>query len=291
MEAKAEGKVGSGQQAVGSQFEFQNLQAEILTPPSDRGLRGERTANLTFSATEEAPTTSLAPCPSSRKSEIRNPKSEISTPQSPIPNPLFAVRTPTAVVIDLGTEFGVEVEASGLSRATVFLGKIEMRLIDGGNVLRRTLQLTANQSAEVRNGLDHVAMIVREPSRPNAFVRQIPTGATRIGGQDARQSRSRPAYRLTDLGTLGGPESQAIGINAAGMVVGCATTADGYPHAFLYVDGVMTDLNLFRGPISLACAINNRGQIVGDFVGDVNDACHAFLYSAGKAIDLGDPTR
>ena len=46
------------------------------------------------------------------KSEIRNPKSEISNPQSPIPNPLFSVRTPTAIVTDLGTEFGVEVNRS-----------------------------------------------------------------------------------------------------------------------------------------------------------------------------------
>ena len=36
--------------------------------------------------------------------------SPIPNPQSLIPNPLFAVRTPTATVTDLGTEFGVEVQ-------------------------------------------------------------------------------------------------------------------------------------------------------------------------------------
>ena len=64
------------------------------------------------------PTASLALRPSAGKAESRNPKAEISNPQSPIPNPLFAVRTPTAVVTDLGTEFGVEVDRRGLRSRT-----------------------------------------------------------------------------------------------------------------------------------------------------------------------------
>ena len=41
-------------------------------------------------------------------------KSQIPNPQSPSPlstlhSPLFTIRTPTATVTDLGTEFGVEV--------------------------------------------------------------------------------------------------------------------------------------------------------------------------------------
>ena len=38
---------------------------------------------------------------------------------------LFAVRTPTAVVTDLGTEFGVEVDAQGASRVETFVGLVE----------------------------------------------------------------------------------------------------------------------------------------------------------------------
>ncbi len=54
----------------------------------------------------------------SAKQQAANPKSqipnqEISNPQSAIPNPLFTVRTPTALVTDLGTEFGVEVDEQG----------------------------------------------------------------------------------------------------------------------------------------------------------------------------------
>ncbi|MEN6449906.1 MAG: LamG-like jellyroll fold domain-containing protein, partial [Thermoguttaceae bacterium] len=61
------------------------------------------------------------------KSEKRNPKSENRSPLSPLPSPLFTVRTPTATVTDLGTEFGVEVDARGDAAAHVLQGKIEVR--------------------------------------------------------------------------------------------------------------------------------------------------------------------
>ena len=40
--------------------------------------------------------------------------------------PLFSVRTPTAVVTDLGTEFGVEVNRSGTTRSHVFQGRVKV---------------------------------------------------------------------------------------------------------------------------------------------------------------------
>ncbi len=43
-----------------------------------------------------------------------------SNPQSLIPNPFFAIRTPTAIVTDLGTEFGVTVSARGIPHRTSF---------------------------------------------------------------------------------------------------------------------------------------------------------------------------
>jgi hypothetical protein len=48
-----------------------------------------------------------------------------SNPQSLIPNPLFAVRTPTATVTDLGTEFAVEVKPEGPVEVHVFEGQVE----------------------------------------------------------------------------------------------------------------------------------------------------------------------
>jgi hypothetical protein len=107
VEKEAKGEVGRGQRAEGSK-------SEIPAPAFDRGSRGERTANLTFSPTEKAPTTSLAPCPSAIRSLEGSVKKDRETRRqggkekgngtaSPPPLvswspclPLFSVRTPTA---------------------------------------------------------------------------------------------------------------------------------------------------------------------------------------------------
>ena len=68
------------------------------------------------------------------KSGIRGPESEGSDhyPQSPIHYPLFSVRTPTAVVTDLGTEFGVEVDKSGTCEVHVLKGQVEAESLRPG---------------------------------------------------------------------------------------------------------------------------------------------------------------
>ena len=52
---------------------------------------------------------------------------------------------------------------------------------------------------------------------------------------------------FVDLGTLGGPASQAKAINDKNQVVGWSQTADGDGHAFLWEDGLMTDLGHLGG--------------------------------------------
>jgi hypothetical protein len=87
---KAEGQVGSGQWAVGSQSEIRNLKSEIPNP----------------------------------QSPIPNP-----SPLAPRPSPLFTIKTPTATVTDLGTEFGVEVDKQGLTTSHVFRGVVRLQLL------------------------------------------------------------------------------------------------------------------------------------------------------------------
>lgn len=72
------------------------------------------------------------------------------------------------------------------------------------------------------------------------------------------------AYSLTDISTLGGPSSEASGLNNLGDVVGAAATTDGLSHAFLYRNGRLFDLGtLPGGSSSRAVAINDRGDVVG----------------------------
>lgn len=75
----------------------------------------------------------------------------------------------------------------------------------------------------------------------------------------------------TDLGTLGGSDSRAWGINNSGQVVGSALTLQGDEHAFVWdpSGGGMIDLNsLVSLPDSAyfreAKGINNSGQIIAN---------------------------
>lgn len=101
-----------------------------------------------------------------------------------------------------------------------------------------------------------------------------------------------------DLGTFGGPNGGARGINARGEVVGKADTAavPEQEHAFLWSGGVLHDLGTLGGNSSVANGINNRGWIVGAADTTIPDPTgtigptenHAFLLPFDGALhDLG----
>lgn len=119
-----------------------------------------------------------------------------------------------------------------------------------------------------------------------------------------------------DLGTLGGPNSQAyLGPNERGQVVGLAETSRPDPNkkdfcffgtglicrAFLWQNGVMRNLGTLGGNNSSAFAINNRDQVVGGAENTAPDptcTTHQFqfkpvLWKKGKIQELptfaGDP--
>ena len=125
-----------------------------------------------------------------QKSEILNHQSLASSPQplapnanpqSPIPNPslstvhypLFTIKTPTATVTDLGTEFGVEVEASGACRTHVFQGKVAIHTTANHN--RREIVLTENQSFRIEaNGTTVSSPDNRTNTLAPMFARRMP---------------------------------------------------------------------------------------------------------------------
>jgi probable HAF family extracellular repeat protein len=87
-------------------------------------------------------------------------------------------------------------------------------------------------------------------------------GVMEHSGSPTSHGFSYAGGMVTDLGTLGGSNSQANGVNDIGVVVGNADTAT-TTHAFLFVGGAMSDLGTLGGPNSTALAINNPGTIVG----------------------------
>jgi hypothetical protein len=99
------------------------------------------------------------------------------SPSSPFPLPPspFVVRTPTATVTDLGTEFGVEVDKSGQTDSHVFRGKVLVVAVgSSGQRQDREITLAADESARVEKAVGAKALVVRRGNvkvNPASFVR------------------------------------------------------------------------------------------------------------------------
>jgi probable HAF family extracellular repeat protein len=99
--------------------------------------------------------------------------------------------------------------------------------------------------------------------------------------------------RMHDLGTLGGPDSDALLINERGQIAGISITtidpATQQPTVdpFLWENGKMIDLGTLGGTSGTPDVINNKGQVVGisNLAGD--QTWHPFLWSNGVLRDLG----
>lgn len=99
--------------------------------------------------------------------------------------------------------------------------------------------------------------------------------------------------QMQDLGTLGGPDSDALLINERGQIAGISITtidpATQQPTVdpFLWENGKMIDLGTLGGTNGVPDVINNSGQVVGisNLAGD--QTWHPFLWSNGVLRDLG----
>jgi probable HAF family extracellular repeat protein len=93
--------------------------------------------------------------------------------------------------------------------------------------------------------------------------------------------------QMRDLGTLGGPNSEAQWINEAGLIAGSADfprpqPAVNHHDAVIWKNGKIKDLGTVDGdPCSRAYAVNARGQVVGGSSDCTTGFLHAFLWEEG----------
>jgi len=141
--------------------------SSLPSPARGRGAGGEGGQQSEKVASGQWPVASESD-PKSRNPEI--PKSPIPNPQSPVP--AFAVRTPTATVTDIGTEFGVEVAKDGATDTHVFVGVVKLSSCKKDRNRYPELTLSAGQSMQVdRSGTINQKNVAHLPI---GFVRRLP---------------------------------------------------------------------------------------------------------------------
>jgi probable HAF family extracellular repeat protein len=99
-------------------------------------------------------------------------------------------------------------------------------------------------------------------------------------------------YRLTDLGTLGGPTSWATAMNDSGQVTGSSSPSIvAVWHAFVSTGTTMKDLGRLDEHVSDGWDINDSGQVVGDADLDKDlDADRVFMWNGSTRKNLGRGT-
>ncbi len=123
---------------------------------------------------------------------------------------------------------------------------------------------------------------------------QVPCPPHQYGGSKKCFTNPEHAFlwssgSMSDLGTLGGMNSEGRAVNLSGQVAGWSETKNGGHDAFVTSRNKLIDLGA-SGPLvgweSQATGINDFGDVVGWW--GFNPGNHAFLYSNGNNTTLPD---
>ncbi len=152
---------------------YQSGTTVILEGPCDYEAVSSSQGYLTRGkVTVRVATTKLRSAKRGDESLCNRPPDSGSSPPAALSG-LFAIRTPTALVTDLGTEFAVEVEQNGTSRAHVFQGKVGVRPLGDSDESAGTI-LRENESARVVAMGGVGAKVIRETGcSGQQFVRKM----------------------------------------------------------------------------------------------------------------------
>lgn len=160
----------------------------------------------------------------------------------------FVVASPASAVIDLGTEFALNVESDGKSRVMVFEGLAEAALLDAAGSPKRTQLVAKSKEFELDPGHDRIAESV---ARPEGFVstsEMAPRSLVLSPDYAATVMRSRPRgyWRFESLAdglvpneVSGSPPLRAYGpIRRSESQQGndCAVFEPGSPEQYLGTD-------------------------------------------------------
>jgi len=119
-----------------------------------------------------------------------------------------------------------------------------------------------------------------------AVASQLVVGRSCTTGDAGLHAFLRDGTDDADLGTFGGTERVATGVNDSGYVVGTAqSTGDGSFRAFVYDVVIKHQIGTFGGVNSAAYGINAAGILVGDANNTSFDR-EAFLYDGNTLYNL-----